>query len=396
MTDRLVPPEFQIRETQVMTFEEPNPDVFYPNNQGATGWSPLPPKLDRQVGMDPSMRFGADPAAAAAQSGSEAVANLLGQTSVNQIKTTRVTDHEGGSYVTYHEPTRDDQTSSVGGRSVTGDPQTVQQALLVGDRPTERAPTVDAYQAGGAVNRQTAGMNEGTKMAFLDMIRQKGGEAIESVSSGLSEAIGTRVVKSTDSGVPWYDQLHGNNPALIELKEIMRYHGERQRKGAAKPMAQYHPSQSNYQSRNGSFGSINPLNVITKPLTYVKGAVSDAIDTNQLTSQVQPSPYGTKALYAAKDSFLVRSLSNQQGTAPATGVEAYNTSLVGKHVLNRAGTPAPTAGNGNEDSTAYIGEDGIAYYEESPTLDFDKAGMSKNVKIGLAVAAGIGLLLLLK
>jgi hypothetical protein len=60
------------------------------------------------------------------------------------------------------------------------------------------------------------------------------------------------------------------------------------------------------------------------------------------------------------------------------------------------GEPAPTAGNGNEDSQAYIGEDGMAYYAEPAPLDFEKAGMSRNLKIGLAVAAGVGLLLLLK
>ena len=397
MTHPVVPPEFQIKPTQVIEYEEPNPNTFYPNNQGGTGWSPLPPGLDEAVGMDPLAKYGQDPGAAAAQSGADAVRELIRITGISQENKTRVTEHEGGSHVEYHEISRDDQISNVYGQAIKSDPQSVQQALLIGNKGVQRAATIDAERARTLIDRQTQGMNDGTAAAFKELLAQKGSESIESVSAGINEAIGTRIVKSTDSGVPFHPELQKKSPVYAEFKELMKYHGERQRKGAAKPMAQYHPAQSNYQSRNGTFGALPASTGPGDMYRRVSGSTLGPATTYPRppaptpTMLTAPTDTQRSAMYS-----MASRLMPTADTAPTNYVKPPSGPQLYTAPTPEMGTERPPIpGMGDEDSHSIVGEDGLSYYDYGAEIAADEK-KSKTMKIALAAAAGLGLILLLR
>jgi hypothetical protein len=272
--------------------------------------------------------------------------------------------------------------SNVYGQEIGSDPQTVSQALLAGDKGTPRAPTLSAHEAGMVLERQTEGMNAGTKAAFFELLQQKGSESIESVSAGLNQAVGTRFVKSTDSGVPLHPEMQGPSPVHAELKALMAYQGERQRKGSASPAATYHPSQSNYQSRNGTFGALPAPTSYTalRPRTTLRPRLFSLLPkTAPKTGSRLPAGYRNS------DPDPVNFTVQPRRSVPVPGADP-----------NLPNDKPPTPGNGNEDSTALVGDDGLAYYDTYGNDLAAEATKSRNIKLALAAAAGIGLILLLR
>jgi len=292
--DAVIPPEYKIQATQVTQHGEPVTQQITPSAYGSYGRAPQDPNDMHQQGMQAEVwKKGQSPAATTRQRVDAQVAQLKHLTRTGQINTPEVTEREGATKVVYDEVSRDDQVSNVKGMQLTGDPQTLGQALKsTGQSSFEQKTPLDAPRARSSMHRAVRSMPQEHQEAFQEVMARKGPEAFESMAPTALAGLNVENVGSTASGVPVprvraprAPMLRSSKPrkrvkispkaqtrmakvsqALIRQRQkaekdegahpaafdqLVKHAAQRQESGASKPVAKYHPAQSNFEDVSG-------------------------------------------------------------------------------------------------------------------------------------------------
>jgi hypothetical protein len=249
--DNILPPELTVRPTEVVEMGDPEVQVFEPNAIGSMGNSVIPSMDLWRSGLDPYQRLGGDPMTTSMRASQALINKLKYNHRMNQASDTHILEREGGSGVTYHEPTLDDQVSNVGGIEITNGVEELEQ--LAANLHTERhqRSPVTIRESRKLVSRLAQQMASSYRSSFSDVLRRIGREGVDSISVEPMPGTSDRVSVATESGL-----VASSDMGEAPLYELMRNKATQQAGNAYRPAAQYHPSQSGYASPDGQFGAI--------------------------------------------------------------------------------------------------------------------------------------------
>ena len=260
MSDRynpVIPPEYMINMTQTTQHGDPIVPEITPRNAGSLGRSVTDSNEMGLSSLREVWRKGQSPLNTAQENTEMEVAHLTHLTRTGQVNPTEVSEREGGTKVVYGTMHRDDQVSSVAGMQVGGDPQTIDNALRVaGSSNMQPENPMDGARSMRVMHRQARGLSRDTAAAFTEMLKQKGGDAVNSLSDAPLAGMMVQNLGSTESGIPTvrgFGMTASTGGAVPpEFKALVARKMAQQRANVAEVYrrgsgAKFHPSQLNYQ-----------------------------------------------------------------------------------------------------------------------------------------------------
>lgn len=275
----VTPPEYLVRATQVTTQGGPSYPQMNADNTGTYGRSFFDNDDLQDSGQSGEMyRHGESPMLTTAKNANAIVAKLRSDTRYSQVDNVPgVTVREGGSKVTVYGTTRDDQASSVLGVDIQGDPNSVGQALKFesqnfGERGASQP--LDQDRAAAAASLAMQNLSPDRRAALADVIARGGAAALESMAPGAMAGLAERYgVGGRSSGytVRGINLDEGSMPAAF--KQLERRAMDKQLRGrTSRPVAKYHPSQSNYQETDGQVNMTSGYGYMRLPAQHSQTA----------------------------------------------------------------------------------------------------------------------------
>ena len=251
--DDVMPPDLLVRPTEIVEYGSPEMNTFNPNASGTLGNSNVSGNALWDAGFDPFQRSNGDPGSSALTAAQNLTAKLLYDHRYNQADMTHILEREGGSSVTYHEPSSDDQDINVAGVDVSNGVEGLAQLAANLHTPKYQSPPVTAYESRTFLDNFARGMadsgiDRSMHGSFMDVMRRIGMQGMESLATGPSPGSYDRVEYANESGV-----VVSGDGAESVLRGIMHIKAQQQIGNTPRPAMRWLPAQSNFASVDGQY-----------------------------------------------------------------------------------------------------------------------------------------------
>lgn len=401
--DNVMPPELQVRPTRVIEYGSPETNVVEPNSSGTLGTSVVPHEDLWRVGLDPMRRVGGDPASTAMVAGQAFVGKMLYDHRANQAPMTHILEREGGSRVTFHEPSIADQEINVSGVKISNGVEGLEKLLRNVHRPSYQESPIRIRESRTLVQRFAQGMSNETKASMIDVIRRLGQSGSSSIQPYGVPGVSEKTETATESGV--VASLDG---AEAPLKGIMFNKARQQIGNSYRPSAKYHPAQSGYASSSGqyrwpvigqgptqgAFGvSYLPAGSGVSVTPTAPANVTPIVSPSTVSVPLAPivRPITTATIISPTASAIVTPPRATTTTSGGSGDPGYSVTMVGSGALPKpavgtsggssgsgaatsSGETPPTPGTGSEDTCSVVLADGTTAYVPCADIPSYQAG----------------------